>query len=1506
MRSLFLLPVLVAALAAVVGAGCSTRNEDLNRVVNPYWSKAYFNNEDEWYLRSTVVDAPPEHGWISIADGDWLMLEKIRWEITENRLIGWRTYASAPGAENEDLPGADAIYRGQPVAIFAITDHFDIRRDFSSLTGEQANTISENRDRLWYDREFMRVDWSANLVPTFKWHLTLRNPYGVPLGAGFNQSASHIFGSNDPAEPKRWRFETDENGRPEYFEVTNRVAVEPDLAGIIGWYGIAFSWDTSSAIIDVRHSFMRVPKSDYQPLPMPPTVVLEDGDGQEVRDERGFAKRIPINDRFGYFGSLGRVTFDDNRGMATSGQIFNASRFNLWKKSVADDGSVIPLEEREAKPEAITYYTNVEHPRHLLNGTRRVEAQWNKAFRETVWKINEAKYTGAIDATGIPSDVPNMFVVKENDCNPANVASVIAELEEDFPEVVDLVTAAAKRETVNDEVVPFDGTIASVRARVDAANDAIDNMQGNGLGPNGESFTALQALETQALHDLERICTALEYYTADDISMGRKAPEGIKAFRYQRLGDTRYSMLNLIVGDFQSGWLGLGPPYADPITGETISATANIAVAMMDRSAARAAQFVQAMNGESTELDLIYGYDIAAYNDQKLLENSKLVTRRASDEARERVAEAFAARSGRNEMMREVNPGRAESKLGKVIGTEIEQKLLTSDDIALFGAIDPAEATTVGLDESILNSSSMIRNPELRNLGQAREQKAIRMGLRAADPPEMIDSLLIGQAIAYKDMSYAERFKKLREDIYVAVQLHEVGHNTGLFHNFAGSTDAINYGPAFWEVQLLPEDLDDAITALSGRGDQTSLNRVAQLEHCLDVIARATEAGANGNDDIPAGTGDGIADFEALNLTTQQCLRQSEGMYSSIMDYHGNWNADFNGLGPYDFAATKFAYGQLLEVSPAENLAGDFDPGELKERLFYNDWRDIPDLFAGASDAEKVQKMHERAYVKMDWNTSSTKFQPLGNEVPYRFGYGAFPEPQVRVFDFGPDTRSNAAFQLTRYYEHYFFTHFARNRLWDFDAVNGTLGTDAGIMDDFTQKAQWFFFYKSTDPKFAGTYAEEDFLATSIIGLNHFAHILAEPNSGDMSTLPNFNLFGLTNLRPFERGTDPLNVALPWSNIGACTTLLINETDDIGTTMAAARAGYTAGTVPLGEGRPFFVGFTDDYVDFYIRYVGHYWTKLYAMIYMSQNFAWFPRVDGDNDFRQFDVGWYRIFPDEVTKLFSSLVVQDDIALGGFLYDQGNYIRPDLIDLEGDNPDTSGMTKVLPQIAFNLNYYAYLLGNIYLDSPYDDQVNFGKSMRVAVDGGQDDIAAYEQAEAADATAGCVLTDDPADPFDQYDDLTNPPACKTVLSFTHPQTGMTYRSLKVGDQPVGFNLIKRLNLLRERFERLDTCVQQFQDGEEVTDGYCACISNVGYARDPGTNELVTNCTADFATVMPGESVTVPKHPTLGGPAQLEIVCSEQDLINRRDGAREALDELTDYVNDLRTINKYVSEF
>jgi hypothetical protein len=276
-----------------------------------------------------------------------------------------------------------------------------------------------------------------------------------------------------------------------------------------------------------------------------------------------------------------------------------------------------------------------------------------------------------------------------------------------------------------------------------------------------------------------------------------------------------------------------------------------------------------------------------------------------------------------------------------------------------------------------------------------------------------------------------------------------------------------------------------------------------------------------------------------------------------------------------------------------------------------------------------------------------------------------------------------------------------------------------------------------------------------------------------------------------------------------------------------------------------------------------------------------------------------MFPREVSKLYAALVTQDDVALGGFLDADGKYVRPDLIPT-ADSVDTTGMTKVLPQIAINHNYYAYLLANIFLDSPTDDTVDMTKSMQLAVDGGTDDVRAYDDAEARDAV-DCPEFD-PSNPEDLY----NPPACKTVLSFTHPVTGVTYRGLKVGEFPVAFDLVKRLNLLKVRFERLDACDADL-DADGVLDDedpYCGCISNIGSGRD-GTN-FVQTCLDDNVTVMPGKSVQAPALDGISNLQQAEVICTPQDLSNRRDAAREAVDDLTDYVNDLRTYNKLVNNF
>jgi hypothetical protein len=192
------------------------------------------------------------------------------------------------------------------------------------------------------------------------------------------------------------------------------------------------------------------------------------------------------------------------------------------------------------------------------------------------------------------------------------------------------------------------------------------------------------------------------------------------------------------------------------------------------------------------------------------------------------------------------------------------------------------------------------------------------------------------------------------------------------------------------------------------------------------------------------------------------------------------------------------------------------------------------------------------------------------------------------------------------------------------------------------------------------------------------------------------------------------------------------------------------------------------------------------------------------------------------------------------------------------------------------------------------------MQIAVEGGTDDVRAYDDAEARDIAAGCVL--DPTDPEAGF----NPPDCKTTLSFTHPVTGVTLRALKVGDFPIAFDLVKRLNLLKYRFERLDACASDMaaDDVLDNDDEYCNCIDNIGSGRDGG--DLVQTCVADYVSVKPGTTASVPALSGLTNLARLNVTCTEQDLQNRRDSARESVDNLVDYVNDLRTYNKLITKF
>ena len=90
---------------------------------------------------------------------------RIRWVIDEHYLFAFRAFELvAGGNDGGEAPG----FRGQPLAVFKIDDHVDVRKGYDTSTGEQTNVTSENTtDRPWHERKWIRVDWSQNLLTQF-------------------------------------------------------------------------------------------------------------------------------------------------------------------------------------------------------------------------------------------------------------------------------------------------------------------------------------------------------------------------------------------------------------------------------------------------------------------------------------------------------------------------------------------------------------------------------------------------------------------------------------------------------------------------------------------------------------------------------------------------------------------------------------------------------------------------------------------------------------------------------------------------------------------------------------------------------------------------------------------------------------------------------------------------------------------------------------------------------------------------------------------------------------------------------------------------------------------------------------------------------------------------------------------------------------------------------------------------------------------------------------------
>ena len=151
------LTVLIAAGAMM--AGCALDKGDYNYVQPGTYVKKSELLGKSFYLRSVVVDTKAgASGNNSVGGGDWLRIERVRFEVQEDKLVGHKDYELAPGTEEAGYEDSEVADYGSPHLTIPIRGHFDIKRRYNSSTGEETNVISKNMsDRPWHEREYMDI-----------------------------------------------------------------------------------------------------------------------------------------------------------------------------------------------------------------------------------------------------------------------------------------------------------------------------------------------------------------------------------------------------------------------------------------------------------------------------------------------------------------------------------------------------------------------------------------------------------------------------------------------------------------------------------------------------------------------------------------------------------------------------------------------------------------------------------------------------------------------------------------------------------------------------------------------------------------------------------------------------------------------------------------------------------------------------------------------------------------------------------------------------------------------------------------------------------------------------------------------------------------------------------------------------------------------------------------------------------------------------------------------------
>jgi hypothetical protein len=925
-------------------AGCASERPPINRVQADALDKSFFVGPDlqstaddpEFYKRGTVVGVAygaAQDGLFTSSYGE--PLARIRWEITEQTLNARLSYERITGTDGKGDPyngvQLKASNDGQLVASYEILSHFDIKNDYNPQTGETLNVVVENTtDRVWYQRQFFRVDWSQNRISDAYDYDTL-SMIGVVGGVSYEPFAYTV---KDPSDPDAPHFDPDAG----YFDVTNKVYAKPqqvDLASLGAGTGTIPACYLNSAYVTggsypaadcnpveltIRESFRKVVDTDYEP---------ENFDG--VR-----------------FQALGAFNFDFRRGYTRNYGLIDQewsrfiARYNIWQQShyYADPANADPAmrgpiacateattEEPTGDPNAdpnrdddgdgtadecegagpgsrcdvfthkctlpyaarpvrtIPWY--VAGDTSLFDPTNWATVEWDLALKTAVQvaRLVECRKTGG--ATGGGQDCDTKFPMWKGQ-------------QDDNDEAVRIARDVDACRRANG----WDAKTCADLATSEAGQVA--NERGS------EEDASTMALGTIAAMPPVIVLCHNPVVAGDHPACGA-------AGLAPRTGDIRYNTVLAIPDPELPSYWGIMTDADDPLTGEKVAASINIWTATTDLAAQQLVDMVRYMNGEIGTDQITNGSYIQNWAGAARLGAAGGLPRLSKDDIAGRLAgianldrQSFGALTAapagpelqavlaagkaaaldaecRNDV---ASPGQAQlaSTLASARGSDVERQLVNPAIMQLAGL--PAGASTSGPIADPVSPLAFNNPLATHRLNQLRDNALAARGaclVDAAPEPSSLTGLADilarkfppapSETPSQQQQRYDDMFHYLQRRYHYAVIAHEMGHSVGLRHNFVSSAAPLFYRPQYWQLRTRNGAVKTA---------------------CTDAVD-------DGSTCVGPRYWDPETPEEQSNLIWMW-------MQSTVMDYPGDVSQDMLGLGATDFAAARFFYGDNVSV----------------------------------------------------------------------------------------------------------------------------------------------------------------------------------------------------------------------------------------------------------------------------------------------------------------------------------------------------------------------------------------------------------------------------------------------------------------------------------------------------------------------------------------------------------------------------------------------------------------